>query len=80
MFFRVRRDPKAGSVAFEAFVSRVSRLIKGIKRTERVLSEIISFEMSLKQTAHLRITRSRMVEDEEVKFEREGVDEERDND
>jgi len=51
-----------------------------MERTERILSEIISFEMSLKQTAHLRITRSRMVEDEEVKFEREGVDEEGDND
>lgn len=40
-----------------------------MERTERVLSKVVAVEMSLKERAHLAVSRSRVVEDEKVELE-----------
>lgn len=39
------------------------------RRTERVASKIVPFEVSLEEGAHLRVAGSRLVEDNEVELE-----------
>jgi hypothetical protein len=81
MFFSVRRDPKAGSAGAGTRQRRLECGIRGkAGRTERVLSKVVSFKMRLEERAHLAVSRSGVVEDEEVKLEGEGVDAERNND
>ena len=55
---------------------KVSYLKGGVEeeRTKRVLSEVVSVEVGLEERAHLRVSRTRVSEDEEVKLEAEEVD------
>lgn len=47
---------------------------RDLERTERVLSEVVSVEVGLEERAHLRVSRTRVSEDEEVELEAEEVD------
>lgn len=49
-------------------------------RTERIKSKVVSFQVSLEQRAHLSITRTRVVQDDEMDLETNQVDDSRKRD
>jgi hypothetical protein len=55
-------------------------MMDGGKQTQRIFRKIVSDQIGLEKGTHLSISRSRMVEDQEMNLERSHEDQNRDND